>query len=242
MPKPLILISADTDKESHFIKKTYCAAIKAAGGEVVIMPVCSDETTEKLLSIADGLLLSGGNDVNPEKYRENVAPHNHGTIDTPRDNLEHKLLEEALQRNLPILGICRGNQVLNVHFGGTLFQDIPVEVSGAISHQSDFAQTGSYETHEISIVSDSLLASILNKQQIITNSIHHQAIKEVGAHLRINARATDGVIEGIEHISYPFLVGVQWHPEILDDRNSAEIFKAFISAAQLRNKNISSAE
>lgn len=235
MSKPLILISGDTDKESHFIKKTYCAAIKTAGGEVVIVPACSDETIDRILSIADGLLLSGGNDINPESYREHIAAHNHGTIDAPRDSLEHRLIEGALRRKLPVLGICRGHQVLNVYFGGTLFQDIPSEIPNAISHQVDHALTGLYEVHDISIEANSMLATIIPEPHVQVNSIHHQAVKQLGDNLRVSAQTSDGVIEGIEHTSYPFLLGVQWHPEILDDQHAKDIFTAFISAAQKRN-------
>jgi putative glutamine amidotransferase len=170
------------------------------------------------LTGVDGLLLTGGGDVDPARYGE--APHlKLDDVDPARDEFEIALIAAARARDLPIFAICRGVQVLNVAAGGTLVQDIPSEVTGALKHSLDVPPHPPYElAHEVWVDKDSLLAKLLGDRLVGSdtcdvNSRHHQAVKTVGAGYRVSATAPDGVIEAIEDPAARFCLGVQWHPE-----------------------------
>jgi putative glutamine amidotransferase len=194
----------------------YRQAILHTGGEVRLLDPSQD--VEQALAGIDGLLLTGGDDVSPARYGE--APHPSVVTDDPlRDAFEVGLIAAARRRNLPLLAICRGIQVLNVAAGGSLVQDIPSQIPGALNHCLSVPQHRPYElAHEIWVDKDSLLATLLGDRLIGSdtcdvNSRHHQAVKTVAAGFRACATAPDGVIEAIEDPAARFCLGVQWHPE-----------------------------
>lgn len=194
----------------------YKQAVLHAGGEVRILE--SSMSVAGALEGVDGLLLAGGEDVDPARYGE--TPHATVVdVETERDEFEVGLVLEALARQLPILAICRGVQLLNVARGGSLVQDIPSQVTGALEHRLASPPHQSYDfAHEIWIDKDTVLARLMNDRlngvdTCDVNSRHHQAVKTLAAGFKVSATAPDGVIEAIEDPSVPFCVGVQWHPE-----------------------------
>lgn len=202
----------------------YIKAIVQAGGTPVALPVLSDkESILHIVSLMDGLLFSGGGDIHPKFYGDEIR-FDMEISPEERTLFEIHLLKAVLERRKPVLGICLGIQSINVALGGTLYQDIPQEVEGHINHRA---------AHYITIREDSLLGHILeNPQDIEVSSAHHQAIKEPGKGLQPVAIAPDGVIEAVELEDYPFLIGVQWHPERdIEDIYTIRLFKAFVEAA-----------
>ncbi len=232
MHQPIILTTCDTNEERYLIRKAYCTAIEAAGGEILLLPPFQEKTIDTILAHADGLLLTGGDDIHPKHYGEEIAPHYNGEINEERDHYEKVLIEHAVARRVPILGICRGMQALNVFFGGSLYQDITHEIPNSLPHKTECALGRGHIAHEVTVVPESLLARIVRRDTLPVNSLHHQVVKNVGQGLSVNARATDGLIEGIEHTTYPFLLGVEWHPEELRDEPSRDLFAAFTEAAR----------
>jgi putative glutamine amidotransferase len=173
-----------------------------------------DQDPVTALDGLDGLVLSGGGDIDPSLYGE--TPHETFSADTPgRDQFEIALVGDAFKRRLPLLAICRGIQVLNVAAGGTLVQDIPSSVPGALDHQ--VRTTPSTIAHEVWVTAGTRLAQLmadrLEGDVLLVNSRHHQAVKKVAPGFVVSATAPDGVIEGIERPDLPYCVGVQWHPE-----------------------------
>jgi putative glutamine amidotransferase len=194
----------------------YRRAILHTGGEVRVLDPSQD--AEQALAGIDGLLLTGGDDVAPSRYGE--AAHPTVVADAPlRDAFEVGLVAAARRRNLPLLAICRGIQLLNVAAGGSLVQDIPSQIPGALNHCLSVPQHRSYDlAHEIWVDKDSLLATLLGDRLIGSdtcdvNSRHHQAVKAVASGFRVCATAPDGIIEAIEDPAARFCLGVQWHPE-----------------------------
>lgn len=191
---------------------TYARAIEAAGALPVVMPPLAPADVPALLARLDGLVLSGGPDLAPAAY--DAQPHAElGATEPDLDEFEYAVAREALRRKLPILGICRGAQALNVARGGTLHQHLPDVVGDAIAHRQP--QDGRLPTHPVEVLPGSRLAAVLGTTQLSVNSFHHQAIDRLGTGLRASARAPDGTIEGIEDATLPFVVAVQWHAETL---------------------------
>lgn len=233
---PLIGITAPLDKTEQrvVLKSAYQQAIIATGGiPLIIAPVLGQEALEQITAVLHGLLLPGGVDVNPKRYGEDQHP-NLDRVDDDLDTLEFTLISAARNRKLPILGICRGCQVLNVAFGGTLWQDIPSQKSSDIAH-SQHGLPRTHLTHPIEITQGSKLFTALQQTVISVNSFHHQAIKELGAGLQPVAYAPDGIIEGIESSS-GYILGIQCHPEDLYAATPAwlYLFASFIEAARQR--------
>ena len=221
-----------------FLYTSYVRALQLYGmAPVLITPAHSPAAIDALLDVCAGLVLSGGEDVHPSRYGEEPSPAL-GSVEPRRDEMEFETLEQALRRELPVFGICRGLQVLNVHFGGTLYQDIMTDREGEhVPHE----QAGSWfeRAHDATVAPDSLLHSIVDVEHLHINSFHHQAVKHLGEDLRVVARAEDGLVEAIEHRAYPWVLGVQWHPE----RNEAStpatdpdrrLFAAFAGAVASR--------
>jgi putative glutamine amidotransferase len=194
----------------------YIHAVEVAGGLPLMIPLSRDPSLlEDYFSTLDGLLLPGGMDVDPVHYGE--EPHKLlEEVDPVRDETELYLAKRALKEDMPVLGVCRGEQLLNVAAGGSLFQDIaaqsPQEV---IRHFQDFAQE--WPSHSVEVKPDTLLASIIPERKLRVNSYHHQAVRRLAADFRVGATAPDGVIEAIESTRHTFALGVQWHPELLVD-------------------------
>lgn len=210
---PIIGVSAGrTQVGSSIVQSTYINAIAKAGGTPVIIPAITDITIlRNMVKNLDGLVLTGGEDVDPSYYGEKAIP-NMNEVDSIRDIYDLVLLKLATDRNIPILGICRGEQIINVAYGGTLYQDIPTQVQDkSIKHkQSEPREKG---THMISIASGSQLHKILNVSEVSTNTFHHQAVKKVAPNFKIVAGTSDGVVEAIEAYPNRSIMGVQWHPE-----------------------------
>ncbi len=212
----------------------YSQAIRFWGGAPVLIPVAQGrETLQAILRRLDGLILSGGPDVNPKFYGEQPLPGLE-EIDEDLDRMELEAARMAFESNLPILAICRGIQVLNVSQGGTLYQDIPTQVRESILHtqKADKKTT----THATRIEPKTLLSRIVGRKEIWVNGKHHQAVKDVARGFVVSGRATDDVVEAMEHPSRRFVIGVQWHPEgnWKGDLYSRRLFRAFVRAAQRR--------
>jgi putative glutamine amidotransferase len=191
---------------------TYVRAIEAAGALPVVMPPLAPADVPALVARLDGLVLTGGPDLAPAAY--DARPHAElGATEPDLDAFEYAVVHEALRVDLPILGICRGAQAVNVARGGTLHQHLPDVVGTGIVHRQ--TEDGRIPTHPVEVVPDSRLADVLGTTELDVNSFHHQAIDRLGAGLRVCARAPDGTIEGIEDDALPFLVAVQWHAETL---------------------------
>ena len=237
---PLIGITTyGRDKENHFtLPGEYVDAVRRAGGIPVLIPAGETEI-DALLARLDGLILAGGGDVDPELY----AGNNHieiYMIDPERDSSELALARTVAANGTPTLGICRGIQVLNVALGGSLVEHLPDEVGETIPHRNPppgHAQVSSYALHPLTVDGESRLADILGTREIEPASWHHQAVRRLADGLRVvaQAQAEDGTIEAAELAEHPWLVAVQWHPEITaaDDPSQQRIFDAFVAAARL---------
>lgn len=211
-----------------FIRTRYINAIEACGGVPMVLPPVNDaKMAKEILTRLDGLLLTGsGPDIDPALYGERQR-FSFKKVDPKRTSLERELVKRACEKEMPILGICGGMQLLNVAGGGSLYQDIPGQVPSALKHDH-----GGKPSHSIEIKRGTLLARIVGQIQLFVNSSHHQGVKEVAPGYVVNAMAEDGVIEGIESADFPFVVGVQWHPEYLHQEDqSRTIFKAFLKRA-----------
>ena len=228
--KPLVGVMPlwDDEKDSLWMLPGYLEGLQEAGATPVILSLTEDrEEIEHLVDICDGILLTGGHDVDPSVYGEEAL---NGTVlcCKARDNMERLVLEEAMQKDKPILGICRGIQLINALLGGTLYQDLPTQHPSDIDHH----QTPPYDVpvHDVFIKKDSPLYDCLGSDRISVNSYHHQAVKDVAPCLEVMAESEDGIVEALYKPFYRFLWAVQWHPEFSykKDDNSRKIFKAFV--------------
>lgn len=236
MAKPLIGITAhattDADRETlDLFLAQIIAAVETAGGDPVTIPVDTDEATLRdIFAGLDGLLLSGGGDLDPATYGSTPTALVDG-IDPQRDRTELELARRALVEGKPVLGICRGLQVLNVANGGTLYRDIS-EHPDAQRHT--FYPDLPYDllAHSIQINASSRLAQIVGRTTLEVNSLHHQACQAVAPGLQVVARAPDGMIEALEAPEHPFALGVQWHPETLPGLAETQaLFRAIVAAS-----------
>jgi putative glutamine amidotransferase len=233
--KPLIGIGCDIEPSPHgegrelmYAYGTYLEAIEAAGAVPLILPPI-EEALERTLPILDGVILAGGDDLDPGSYGEaNVACR--GLLDGRRQRHDLALARAARAARIPTLGICLGAQLINVAAGGPLVQDIGSSVDDALKHSG---RTGRRGRHRVTIEPGSRLASVLRTTDVDVNSGHHQSVKSPGAGLSIVARSGDGVVEAIEDAELPFYVGVQWHPEeMLAEESAQRLFGAFVDAAR----------
>ncbi|MBC9207665.1 gamma-glutamyl-gamma-aminobutyrate hydrolase family protein [Roseomonas aerophila] len=233
---PLIGVTLDAEPAGgwsklpwYAIRQNYLSAIAAAGGLPVALPH-EPELAEAYLERIDGLLVTGGAfDVDPALYNGGPA-HATVSLKSGRTAFELAVTRGALARDIPVLGICGGEQLLAVAFGGTLIQHIPDSIANALAHEQPNPRTE--PGHEVAIAADTLLARITGAARMAVNSAHHQAVERPGNGARVNAVAPDGVIEGIEHPGHRFALGVQWHPEYTVDPADHRIFDAFVEAAR----------
>jgi putative glutamine amidotransferase len=228
--KPIIGITADycSEKAGYVLAKEYVQAVAAGGGIPLILPPVNDYAVSAVIERLDGVLISGGDfDLNPELYGESRHVQL-GKLKPYRTDYEMRLLHEALARDIPLLGICGGLQLMNVALGGSLYQHLPAQTNSHIKHEQKGKSTAS--AHSISLAPKSILYNIINASEVMVNSTHHQAVKQAGQGLKAVAWAPDGIIEAVEAPDYRFVLGVQWHPEALINQQDIwkKLFEVFI--------------
>ena len=234
--KPLIGIPSTQDKNEPpkylRMNKQYVRAVSAAGGNPIILPCLQDsEQIREMAELVDGLLLSGGADFDPLLFGEEPHPQL-GRIDPERDFYEKQITEFFLATGKPIFGICRGLQLLNSLLGGNIYQDITAVCGGdLLKHKQDAPLW--YPTHSVRVEKNSKLINVFKEGTARVNSFHHQAIDELASDFRATIFSPDGLIEGIEYEKETFIVGVQWHPEHLWERDTQQLdlFKLFVQEA-----------
>jgi len=231
--KPIIGILAEVDAErAARVQSTYVKVIEDMGGFPILLPyVAKEESFERFAELCDGFFFSGGADIHPKRYGEEVKPRC-GEIYEYRDELEIRAFEKIVGTKRSILAICRGAQLVNVALGGTLYQDIPSEISTTILHRQ--IEDKFEFSHEVNILEGTPLCELFEAERIRANSFHHQAIKELGAGLRVMAKADDGIIEAVYSTEHPYLRAYQWHPERLYEKDgyNRKIFEDFIAACK----------
>ena len=236
MIPPLIGITLDSEEPGGYstlpwyaLRRNYCDAVAAAGGLPLPLPH-HPELAEAYLGRLDGLVVTGGAfDVDPALFGAPIR-HETVTLKTRRTDFELAMVKGALDRDMPLLGICGGEQLLAVALGGTLIQHIPDEIRSPLAHEQPNPR--SEPGHAVDVVAGTLLRRIAGTASVAVNSAHHQAVNTVPAGVVINATAADGVIEGIEVPSRRFCLGLQWHPEYAIDPADTAIFHAFIEACR----------
>ena len=230
--RPIVVASAGTTVRTYRADQTYTESVKRAGGIPITLIPMEPDAMPQLFDLIDGLLVPGGGDINPERY--DAEPHEAvNGVDDERDAFEIEMVRRARDLRIPTMAICRGLQVVNVALGGTLVQDLP---SHRGAHGHDVTGEGAYEPHSEALIDPGCrIASIIGEGLHRINSIHHQAVEELGEGLRVVGAAPDGTVEAIEHqdASWP-LIAVQWHPEFLgmaDHGESHDLFQAFVDSA-----------
>jgi putative glutamine amidotransferase len=234
--RPVIGVTLDSEQPGGYsklpwyaLRQNYFSALAEHGALPVALPH-HPELAEAYLDTIDGLVVTGGAfDVDPGLYGGGPT-HPTVTLKAGRTDFELAVTRAALKRDLPVLGICGGQQLLAVAFGGTLIQHIPDSIPDALAHEQPNPRTE--PGHEIAVAPDSLLARIVGMPRMAVNSAHHQAVDRPGAGAIVNATAPDGVVEGVEHPGYRFALGVQWHPEYAVDPADPLIFRAFVEACR----------
>lgn len=215
---------------------TYTDAIVNAGGVPILVPLIDDlKILRRLYDACDGIMFSGGNDLDPSSYGASASPETKDTSPR-RDKQELQLFRWALEDNKPVLGICRGLQLMNVALGGSLHQDISASLPDAHNHaESADREDFSHLVHTLSIDAESGLAKIMGSTEVLTNGLHHQAVDVLGEGFVATAHAEDGVIEAIEFPAKKFMIGVQSHPEALESEVEpiwAKLFSAFVDSTK----------
>jgi putative glutamine amidotransferase len=235
MAQPVIGLTLDHELPGGYskfpwyaIRENYCNAVRRAGGLPILLPHDPDDAPAYLDRINGLVVTGGGFDVDPALWG---APTRHPSVSTKdrRTAFELAITKEALARDTPVLGICGGQQLLNVVLGGTLIQDISDEILGCVEHRQPNSRDE--PGHMVKVIAGTLLHGITGAAGLAVNSAHHQAVKEAGPGLIIDAVAEDGVIEGIEDPRRHFCLGVQWHPEFEINEADRRIFRAFVEAA-----------
>jgi len=234
--KPFIGLTLDLEESKTYsmfpwyaIRENYCSSISKMGG--IPIPLVYDiNAISSIVDKIDGFVITGGAfDVDPSYFSEKKKFNSVITKDS-RTKYEVNLCNEVLKRNLPLLGICGGQQLLNVIYGGSLIQDINSEVKTKIKHEQ--TNPRDQTSHKVHIIENTILSKIVSKKIIKVNSAHHQSVKNLGKGLTINAKAEDGIIEGIEDKTLNFCIGTQWHPEFLIENSDKEILKKFINESR----------
>ena len=206
---------------------TYIESVLRAGGVPVILPINDNpEVLKKMIASIDALIMTGGEDIDPLKYYNEEALPSQGEIDPERDAFDIAMIKLAIERGIPLLGICRGHQLINVACGGTLYQDIPSQIrTGVLKHRQQAPSW--YGTHKVSLESGSILAKILGTNTVITNTFHHQSVKDVAPNFIVTGRTSDGVVEAMEMKGNARVFSVQWHPEGPTSRGLDDFFPIF---------------
>lgn len=222
---------------------SYVNAVIQAGGLPILIPLEVQGTLlEALFYRVDGLVFTGGGDIDPAFYNETPQVNNLNHIQRVRDETELTLMRLAMTRQKPFLAICRGIQVMNVASGGNLWQDLAYQRPGSMRHNyyyDDLRYPRNYLAHEVTLEKESLPGKILQTERLAVNSLHHQAVKEIPPALKAIGFTDDGVVEALEAVDHPFGLGVQWHPEELVHEHEAarKMFKAFVEASDNNHNN-----
>jgi putative glutamine amidotransferase len=242
--QPLIGIPCHNDKAQaedypprFVMSQGYVWALQSAGAIPILIPLLTDQAALRdLYERLDGLLLAGGGDLDPSTYGEHPHPKL-WEVDLLRDRVELTLARWAMVDDLPILAVCRGIQTLNVAAGGSLYQDVPSQCPSSIEHNWHRRQPRNYRAHTVEVAPGSRLAALIGAGTVAVNSLHHQAVKEVGQDLTATAVAPDGLVEAIESTNHHFVLGVQWHPEVLaqEDPRMQALFDTFVAEARRRH-------
>jgi putative glutamine amidotransferase len=241
--RPLIVVTTTTRPGGDHqlpqvnLNLQYVAAVEDPGGTALLLTPGHDPgSVRQLVGMAHALVLTGGEDVDPARYGQEPHPEL-GTVNPPRDDVEFAALETALARRMPVLAICRGCQVLNVGMGGTLFQDLPSQRPGRVHHEQ--TAPWNHRTHHAAVQGGSGLHRIFGVDELFINSFHHQAVDALAPGLVATVVAEDGVVEGVEAPGYPWVYGVQWHPERGEARAARDqrdpdrrLFWALVQAAR----------
>src|SRR5688572_15493692 len=241
MPIPVVAVTATTkDFEGARrvrLNEAYVSSVRAAGLVPIVLAPLDTTSIDRVLDLVQGVVLTGGEDVDPAEYGAAMHPRANPPH-VQRDKCELAVARRARERGIPTLGICRGIQVINVALGGTLIQDIPSERPSDVHHDSEAERN--VRVHDVQVEKQSLLAEALGATDIQVNSYHHQAVDRVAQDVRVTARATDGIIEGIESADDSWwMLAVQWHPEdLVQDARSWDrgLFRAFADAVQARGR------
>jgi putative glutamine amidotransferase len=238
MTRPLIGITTarvlnNSNIHVMSVAEAYVQAVYQAGGLPVLIPLgIAASDLDSLLERLDGLLFTGGGDIEPERYGGQPHPRVYD-VDLDRDNLELSLVAMVAQQGMPFLGICRGFQVINVAFGGGLYEDILDQHTGALKHDYFPGYPRDQLVHPVQVTPGSRLAEILGQTQVEVNSLHHQGVRQVPPALRTTALAPDGIPEAVELPGHPFGLAVQWHPEWLQAHASMRnLFEVFVEAVK----------
>jgi len=238
---PIIGISGYVDGSTNVANNTYLNAVRLAGGVPIIIPVTSDDDQiAAILGVIDGLVMTGGEDFDPLKWYNEEPIRSLGSVAPERDEFDVKLVRAAVAKGIPVLGVCRGMQLINIAFGGSLYQDIPSQVKESfVKHRQQ--APGNYGTHTIFVDENSLLFQQIGVQNVVVNSFHHQAVKGVAQGFKVTAKSADNIAEAMEKsgkINFPdggaVIMGVQFHPEIFTsagDKTFLGIFKYLVKEA-----------
>lgn len=221
-----------SDQTVQYVADDYVRAIEQAGAVPILIPIMTNvDNMSPLLSILDGIVFTGGSDIDPEYYDEVPKPQL-GEVRTHRDAHEVALMKKVIaETTIPVLGICRGAQLLNVAKGGSLYQDITTQRPTAEEHSYFGRSPKHVPVHTVTIAPDSKLHQFVGQPELHVNSFHHQSLKDIGRDLLVVATAPDGTVEAIEHEGERSIVAVQWHPEMMaeHDGNSANLFHHFVT-------------
>ena len=225
MPNP-------SGKPAFGINQPYAKSVQQAGGIPLLVPLgLSEDDLNSLLNRLDGILFTGGYDVDPRLYGKELLPKDKG-IDAERDQLEKQLIQRLIQLSKPFFGICRGCQMINVALGGSLYQHLDDQLPGDV-HHDNHGLPRDYLAHLVKIDQDSHLAVIISETPTWVNSLHHQGVDKLAPELHATAYAPDGLVEAFELPGFPFGLAVQWHPEELQQHSSMRrLFQSFVQACQ----------
>lgn len=237
MPKPLIGLTTYRNMSEQgyprfSVSEAYTSSIISAGACPVLIPLgLPEELVNELLNRLDGVLFTGGGDISPEMYGQPDHSSIEG-IDPDRDQVELMMITQAIQKGLPLMGICRGLQIINVALGGDLYADILEQHAQPLKHQYYPDYPGEYLAHEVSIEQASMLVKVFPDARVPVNSLHHQGVRNLAPGLKPAAFAPDGIIEAFEITGHPFGLAVQWHPENLQEHeNMRRLFRIFVEAS-----------
>lgn len=230
--KPVIGITTSYSEDTNLqtLNLAYCKAVEKNGGIPLLITYIDNENIPQLLSTLDGILLAGGEDIDPYLYGDD--PHvSGGNISPLRDSFEFDLCRQALDVDIPLLGICRGAQLMCAADGGSLIQDITAVTTSTFKHKQEAPKW--YGTHFVNIEKDTLMFKIVNIANIRVNSYHHQCVNIPGKRFIVSGSSSDNIVEAVESTKNTFAIGVQWHPEFMYEKNESHnnLFKFFVNAA-----------